>query len=80
MPNELEPLTNVKNRVLGTLVGLPIGDALGAPAECRKRGKFQPVTSMRAGGTFGLPMGAWTDDTAMVCALQIVYCITQILM
>jgi ADP-ribosylglycohydrolase len=30
---------------------------------------FTPVTGMRAGGTFGLPSGAWTDDTAMALCL-----------
>ena len=58
-----------KSSCLGAFAGLAIGDALGAPVEFRRRGKFQPVTGMRAGGTFGLPAGAWTDDTAMALCL-----------
>ena len=62
-------MTEVKSRCLGAFVGLAIGDALGAPVEFRRRGMFTPVTGMRAGGTFGLPSGAWTDDTAMALCL-----------
>jgi len=53
------------DRALGALVGLAIGDALGAPVEFCRRDTFEPVTGMRAGGYFKLPAGAWTDDTAM---------------
>ena len=64
-----DDLNGKKYRCLGAFVGLAIGDALGAPVEFRRRGMFTPVTGMRAGGTFGLPSGAWTDDTAMALCL-----------
>ena len=54
---------------LGSFVGLAIGDALGAPVEFCRRDTFEPVTGMRAGGYFKLPVGAWTDDTAMALCL-----------
>lgn len=56
-------------RVCGALVGLAIGDALGAPVEFRARGTFPEVRDMQAGGYFRLPAGAWTDDTAMALCL-----------
>ena len=58
-----------RSRCLGAFVGLAIGDALGAPVEFKKRGTFEAVTSMRSGGFFDLPAGAWTDDTAMALCL-----------
>ena len=58
-----------RDRALGSLVGLAIGDALGAPVEFCRRDTFEPVTDMRAGGYFKLPVGAWTDDTAMALCL-----------
>lgn len=58
-----------EDRAIGALVGLAIGDALGAPVETCRRDTFEPVTDMRAGGYFKLPAGAWTDDTAMALCL-----------
>lgn len=57
------------DRALGAMVGLAVGDALGAPVEFCRRDTFEPVTDMRPGGFFKLPAGAWTDDTAMALCL-----------
>ena len=57
------------DRVAGALLGLAIGDALGAPVEFSARGTFEPVTTYRSGGRFNLPAGAWTDDTSMALCL-----------
>ena len=62
-------VSGASDRVAGCLVGLAVGDALGAPVEFKRRGTFAPVTGMRAGGYFRLPAGAWTDDTAMALCL-----------
>jgi ADP-ribosyl-[dinitrogen reductase] hydrolase len=59
----------VQERARGALVGLAIGDALGAPVEFKDRGSFLEVREMLAGGYFKLPAGAWTDDTAMALCL-----------
>ena len=59
----------IKERFTGCLLGLAVGDALGAPVEFRKRGSFEPVSCMRAGGKFRLEAGTWTDDTAMALCL-----------
>lgn len=61
--------TSPEDRALGAIVGLAVGDALGAPVEFCRRDTFEPVTGMRAGGFFKLPAGAWTDDTAMALCL-----------
>jgi ADP-ribosylglycohydrolase len=60
---------DASDRAVGALVGLAIGDALGAPVEFCRRDTFELVTEMRAGGYFRLPAGAWTDDTAMALCL-----------
>ena len=57
------------DKALGAFIGLAVGDALGAPAEFCQRGRFQPLTGMRAGGKFQMQLGEWTDDTAMALCL-----------
>lgn len=58
-----------RDRFLGSLLGLAVGDALGAPIEFLRPGQFAPVTGMRAGGLHGLPAGYWTDDSSMALCL-----------
>ena len=60
----------MKDRSRGTLIGLAVGDALGAAVEFRSPGSFVPVTSYRGGGPHGLAAGEWTDDTSMAIALS----------
>jgi len=60
---------SLKNRYKGAMLGLAIGDALGAPVEFQKRGTFEPISSFRGGGKFSLQAGEWTDDTAMTLCL-----------
>jgi ADP-ribosyl-[dinitrogen reductase] hydrolase len=60
---------DVPDRQRGTLLGLAVGDALGAAIEFEPPGKFPPVTGYRAGGPHGLAPGEWTDDTSMALAL-----------
>ncbi|MDX1448714.1 MAG: ADP-ribosylglycohydrolase family protein [Acidimicrobiia bacterium] len=57
------------DRAVGCLLGLAVGDALGAAVEFQPPGTFPPVTGMRDGGPHGLAAGEWTDDTAMALAL-----------
>lgn len=56
-------------RYRGSLLGLAIGDALGAPFEGMPPGSFAPVTDMVGGGRHHLPTGVWTDDTSMALCL-----------
>jgi ADP-ribosyl-[dinitrogen reductase] hydrolase len=60
---------NMIDRARGALVGLAVGDALGAPVEFRERGTFNPVVTYRSGGPHSLNAGEWTDDTSMALAL-----------
>jgi ADP-ribosylglycohydrolase len=57
------------DKIAGSVLGLAIGDALGAPVEFTPRGQFALVQSYQQGGRFNLPAGAWTDDTAMALCL-----------
>jgi len=53
----------------GSLLGLAIGDALGAPLEFTKPGTFPPIKDFHGGGKFKLNAGEWTDDTSMALCL-----------
>ncbi len=57
------------NRCRGALIGLAVGDSLGAAVEFKSPGKFPLVTGYRGGGPHGLNAGEWTDDTSMALAL-----------
>lgn len=60
---------NLLSRYRGSLLGLAVCDALGAPVEFSRPGSFEPVTDFRSGGVFGLKAGYWTDDTSMALCL-----------
>ena len=59
----------VRDRGRGALLGLAVGDALGATLEFQTRDSRPLHTEMIGGGPFGLAPGQWTDDTAMALAL-----------
>lgn len=59
----------LQDRFRGCLLGLAVGDALGASVEFYPRGSFEPVTDMIGGGHFNLLPGQWTDDTSMALCL-----------
>jgi ADP-ribosyl-[dinitrogen reductase] hydrolase len=64
------------DRCQGVLLGLAVGDALGAPLEFKSaeeilRAYGGPVRDMLGGGFLGWQLGEWTDDTAMaVCIAE----------
>jgi ADP-ribosyl-[dinitrogen reductase] hydrolase len=58
-----------QDRAVGALVGLAVGDALGATLEFSRRDSRPPVTDLVGGGPFGLKPGEWTDDTSMALCL-----------
>ncbi len=58
-----------RDRQRGAIIGLAVGDALGAAVEFSQPGKFEPVTDYRDGGPHRLNAGEWTDDTSMALAL-----------
>jgi ADP-ribosyl-[dinitrogen reductase] hydrolase len=53
----------------GCLLGLAVGDALGAALEFSPPGTFTPIEDMIGGGPFNLKPGQWTDDTSMALCL-----------
>lgn len=57
------------DRYRGALLGLAVGDALGAAVEFMRPGSFDPVTDIVGGGPHGLLPGEWTDDTSMALCL-----------
>jgi ADP-ribosyl-[dinitrogen reductase] hydrolase len=57
------------NRRRGALIGLAVGDALGAAVEFQRPGTFPAVNDFRDGGPHELAPGEWTDDTSMALAL-----------
>ena len=64
-------MIDTPNRFRGCLIGLAVGDAVGATLEFKPRGSFTPIADMVGGGPFGLQPGQWTDDTSMALCLAI---------
>ena len=58
-----------RDRAIGALVGLAVGDALGTPLEFHERDTYEHLTDMVGGGPFDLKPGEWTDDTSMALCL-----------
>jgi ADP-ribosylglycohydrolase len=60
-----------QDRYRGCLLGLAIGDAMGAPIEFNEPGSFGEVSDLTGGGYFHLKPGEWTDDTALaLCSAE----------
>jgi ADP-ribosyl-[dinitrogen reductase] hydrolase len=59
----------LRERFVGALVGLAVGDALAAATQYHRPGRFVPVGDLLGGGPFDLPRGGWSDDTAMALCL-----------
>jgi ADP-ribosyl-[dinitrogen reductase] hydrolase len=58
-------VTDQRERAIGSILGLAVGDALGAPFEFRRRAEVpDPLPGFEL-PWMGLPPGTWTDDTAM---------------
>ena len=66
---ELHAARAVRDRYQGAMLGLAVGDALGASVQYRAPGSFTPLGDMLGGGPFEMPRGGWTDDTAMALCL-----------
>ena len=68
-PPGLSALRTLRGRYLGSLLGLAVGDALGAVTQYRRPASFAPVGDLVGGGPFDLARGSWSDDTAMALCL-----------
>lgn len=58
-------MDDVRDRAVGSTLGLALGDALGAPFEFRRRDAIPSPLPAFELPWIGLPPGTWTDDTAM---------------
>lgn len=70
---DLTPSCNIslaesRDRAVGALIGLAVGDAVGTTLEFLPRDKAH-VKDMTGGGPFRLRAGEWTDDTSMALCL-----------
>ncbi len=59
----------MQERFRGALIGLAVGDALGATNEGQPPSSCQPLAEIVGGGPFHLQPGQWTDDTSMALCL-----------
>jgi ADP-ribosyl-[dinitrogen reductase] hydrolase len=59
----------IRDRAIGALIGLAVGDAVGTTLEFKSRDSYPRLTDMIGGGPFRLKPGEWTDDTSMALAL-----------
>ena len=64
-----QDLEAVRDRAIGALIGLAVGDALGTTLEFSSRDSRARLSDMEGGGPFRLKPGQWTDDTSMALAL-----------
>jgi len=57
-------------RILASILGFAVGDALGVPVEFKKREalKKTPIIDMEEFGSHNQPKGTWSDDTSMMLA------------
>lgn len=58
-----------RDRAIGALTGLAIGDALSTTLEFSARDKRSRLVDMEGGGPFRLRPGQWTVDTSMALSL-----------
>jgi ADP-ribosyl-[dinitrogen reductase] hydrolase len=68
-PGTLSAARGLRDRFIGALYGLAVGDAVAAATQYRRPGSFSPIGDMIGGGPFDLPRGGWSDDTAMSLCL-----------
>ena len=60
---------DLRSRYRGAMLGLAVGDALGASIEFSRHPHYAPVFEMRGGGPHHLEPGQFTDDTSMALCL-----------
>lgn len=61
----------ISSKILGGLLGVIVGDALGVPVEFVDRGTLtrRPVRNMTGFGTYNQPPGTWSDDSSLTLCL-----------
>lgn len=64
-------MINLKDKILGSIYGVIVGDALGVPVEFQSKTylKNNPISEMTGYGTYNQPPGTWSDDSSMTLCL-----------
>jgi len=64
-------LTINEEKIVGGILGVVTGDALGLPVQFLSRDEVQsrPVARMQGGGAFNTPAGTWSDDSSLTLCL-----------
>lgn len=63
-------MSELKNKFLGCLIGLAVGDAYGTTYEFKNRARMPELPDdIVGGGPFDMKPGEWTDDTSMALCL-----------
>lgn len=60
--------SKINDKLKGTLIGLAVGDAMGAPYEFLVKG-YKVLPEYKTGGTHNVSIGEFTDDTSMALCL-----------
>ena len=62
---------NLKDQIIGGILGLAVADAVGVPVEFQSRESLHnnPVADMRGYGTYNQPPDTWSDDTSLTLCL-----------
>ena len=70
-PSSFNPPAFPHAQARALLLGVALGDALGVPVEFQPRTarRQDPVTGMRAYGTYNQPAGTWSDDASLTFCL-----------
>ena len=60
----------LREQLIGCVLGLVVGDAVGVPAEFKSRAQLdrEPITDMTGFGTHRQPPGTWSDDSSLALA------------
>lgn len=63
---------NFKNKIINSILGFVVADALGTPVEFTQRDILEknPIVDFREGGRPDIPLGAWSDDTSTILCLM----------
>lgn len=61
-------INHIRDRTIGSLIGLAVGDAMGAPYEFQPSG-YKVTDHYITGGVHNVSTGEWTDDTSMALCL-----------
>ena len=58
------------SKIINSILGFTIGDAMGVPIEFENREKLlkKPITKMEGFGNYDVPSGVWSDDTSLTLA------------